>query len=84
MITADTTTMTVDGITQMLPHSLTVPPDFTMVSGSGGNGNSGGSNQGGPNSIPWNIRQNIMHASYPPPSFEVKMNNNNIKLFKKY
>lgn len=65
MIAAESNAMTVDGITQLMPHSLSLQQqqqqqqDFAM-SGTG------------PASMPWAIRQGLMHASYPPPSIEVK------------
>lgn len=63
MIAAETNAMTVDAITQLIPHSLALQQqqqqqDFAM-SGTG------------PASMPWAIRQGLMHTSYPPPSIEV-------------
>lgn len=46
----------VDGVTQMMPHSLSMPQEFSVVP---------------PNAITWTLRHNLMHASYPPPSLEV-------------
>lgn len=63
MIAAESNAMTVDGLTQLIPHSLTLQQQQQQeyaVSGTG------------PASMPWAIRQGLMHASYPPPSIEVR------------
>lgn len=65
--TSDPSAMTVEGITQLMPHALALQPEFVTGSATGASNRM----QQPPS---WPVRHGLMHASYPPPSIEVNYN----------